>query len=70
LAPARTPKDIVGKLNGEVVRLLRTPTVAERIMREGATPVGSTPEQFSERLRNEIAKWAKVAKQAGLTTAR
>lgn len=69
-APAGTPKDIVAKLNGEIARMLKTPEVVERIAREGATPVGSTPEQFSERVKSEIAKWAKVAKESGLATAK
>jgi tripartite-type tricarboxylate transporter receptor subunit TctC len=67
-APAGTPKEIVGKINAETGRMLAVPEVRERIVREGATPVGSSPEQFSERVRNEIAKWAKVIKESGLTT--
>jgi tripartite-type tricarboxylate transporter receptor subunit TctC len=67
-APAGTPKDVVNKINGEIVRMLKTPEVRERIIREGADPVGSTPEQFTDRFKNEIAKWSKVAKQAGLQT--
>ena len=69
-APAGTPKDVVGKINGEVVRMLATPEVRDRIVREGADPVGSTPEQFSERFKAEIAKWAKVAKEAGMQTSK
>lgn len=66
-APAGTPKDIVGKLNGEIVAMLQTPEVQARITREGAVPVGSSPKQWSERFRNEVDKWAKVAKSAGLS---
>jgi tripartite-type tricarboxylate transporter receptor subunit TctC len=40
--------------------------VRARIQKEGANPVGSTPEQFDKRIRNEVAKWAKVVKAAGL----
>ena len=65
-APAGTPKDIVAQLNGEIVAMLKTPEVQARIVREGAVPVGSSPEQWSERFKNEVAKWAKVAKSAGL----
>jgi tripartite-type tricarboxylate transporter receptor subunit TctC len=68
-APAGTPKDIVGKLNGEIVAMLKTPEVHARIVREGAVPVGSSPEQWAERFGNEVAKWAKVAKSAGLAAA-
>jgi tripartite-type tricarboxylate transporter receptor subunit TctC len=67
-APAGTPKEIVDRLNSEIVALVSTPEVQERIKREGAYPIGSTPGQFAERFRNEIAKWAKVAKDSGLAT--
>jgi tripartite-type tricarboxylate transporter receptor subunit TctC len=67
-APAATPKDIVAKLNGEIVALLNEPAVRERIAREGADPIGNSPEQFSQRVRSEVAKWAKVTKDAGLAT--
>jgi tripartite-type tricarboxylate transporter receptor subunit TctC len=65
-APAGTPKDVVAKINGEVVRMLNLPQVQERIRLEGAEPVGSTPEEFTKRVANEIAKWSKVAKAAGI----
>ncbi|MEI8152362.1 MAG: tripartite tricarboxylate transporter substrate binding protein [Hyphomicrobiales bacterium] len=68
-APAGTPKDIIDKLNGEIVAMLGTPEVQARITREGAIPIGSSPEQWSERFRNEVAKWARVAKSAGLSPA-
>jgi tripartite-type tricarboxylate transporter receptor subunit TctC len=68
-APAGTPKDIIVTLNREIVAMLKTPEVQARIIREGAIPVGSSPEQWSERFRNEVAKWDKVAKSAGLATA-
>jgi tripartite-type tricarboxylate transporter receptor subunit TctC len=68
-APAGTPKDIIGKLNGEIVAMLKTPEVQARIVREGAIPVGSSPEQWSERFKNEVAKWGKVARSAGLAAA-
>ena len=67
-APAGTPKEIVDRLNREIVALISTPEVQERIKREGAHPIGSTPEQFAARFRNEVAKWAKVAKDSGLAT--
>lgn len=66
-APAGTPGDVVGKISGELVRMLHSPEVQARIRREGAEPVGSTPAQFTARVKSEIEKWAKVAKAAGLT---
>ena len=67
-APAGTPKDIVGKLNREIVAMLNTPDVHARITKEGAIPIGSSPEEFSARFRNEVDKWAKVVQSAGLAT--
>jgi tripartite-type tricarboxylate transporter receptor subunit TctC len=67
--PTGTPKDVVKTLNGEIVTMLKTPAVDARIRREGAIPIGSTPEQFAQRFKNEVEKWAKVAKSAGLAGA-
>jgi len=64
-APAGTPKDIIGKIHGVVTRSLRTPEMIERLSTQGAQPVGNTPEEFTEFLRVEIAKWAKVVKASG-----
>ncbi len=69
-APAGTPKEIIGKINGEVVQMLNTPDVRARMAREGADPVGSTPEQFAVRVKGELEKWAKVAKASGMPTAK
>ena len=66
-APAGTPKEIVEKLNGEIVAMLNAPEVQARITREGAVPIGSSSEQWSARFKNEVDKWAKVAKSAGLS---
>jgi tripartite-type tricarboxylate transporter receptor subunit TctC len=66
LAPAGTPPTVIAKINGELVDLLKTPAMRERMAREGADPVGSTPQQFGERVKSEVDKWAKVAKAAGL----
>jgi tripartite-type tricarboxylate transporter receptor subunit TctC len=65
-APAGTPKDVVSKINGEIVRMLNTPEVRERMAKEGADPVGSTPEAFTKRLASEMAKWSKVVKETGM----
>jgi tripartite-type tricarboxylate transporter receptor subunit TctC len=65
-APAGTPKDIVAKINAETGRMLATAEVRERIAKEGADPVGSSPAQFGVRIRGEIDKWAKVLKSSGL----
>jgi tripartite-type tricarboxylate transporter receptor subunit TctC len=67
-APAGTPHDIVGKLNSEIIQMLALPEVRERISKEGADPVGSTPAEFTERFRNEVIKWAKVVRDSGLAS--
>ena len=65
-APARTPRPIVDRLNGDIVRALNTPELRERIQGMGADPVGNTPEQYTVFVQNEIAKWGKVIKAAGI----
>jgi tripartite-type tricarboxylate transporter receptor subunit TctC len=65
-APAGTPKDVVVKINGELVRMLNVPDVRRRISQEGADPVGSTPGAFANRVKNEITKWTKVIKTSGI----
>ena len=64
-APARTPADVVTKLNREIVRILASPDVRQRLMSEGAEPIGSAPGQFDAYVNAEIAKWAKVVKESG-----
>jgi tripartite-type tricarboxylate transporter receptor subunit TctC len=65
LAPAGTPKEIVTKLNKEVVRILKTPDVKERLLAQGAEPVGNSPEQFAGHIKAEIVKWRKVVEVSG-----
>ncbi len=66
LAPAQTPKDIVNRLHGEMVRILQQPDIRERLAGDGADPVGDTPEQFARFIQSELAKWEKVARNAGI----
>jgi tripartite-type tricarboxylate transporter receptor subunit TctC len=68
-APAGTPKDVIAKINGELVRMVNAPEVRARMAQEGADPVGSSPDHFAARVRSEIAKWSKVIKAAGIATA-
>ena len=65
VAPAATPREIVAKLNREVVRILALPDVRERISGFGADVVTNTPEEFDHFNRAQIAKWAKVVKFSG-----
>ncbi len=66
VAPANTPKDIVNKLSRETARILKLQDVSARLADLGAEPVGGTPEQFSAHIKAEIAKWAKVIKDANV----
>lgn len=66
LAPAGTPAAIIGKLNAEFVKTLRSRDVLDRLAPDGGEPVGSTPEQFRDHLAKEIARWRKVVKDAGI----
>jgi tripartite-type tricarboxylate transporter receptor subunit TctC len=65
-APAGTPDAIVSKLSAEIVAAVSTPEIREFILREGAEPVGSSPREFGVYLRNEIARYTKVARAADL----
>jgi tripartite-type tricarboxylate transporter receptor subunit TctC len=66
LAPAGTPREIVTRLHGEIVRVLQVADVRQRLLQDGAEPVGSTPEEFGAFIRAETAKWAKVARDIGI----
>ena len=65
LAPAGTPRDIVMKLNAEIVKSLRTDEMKKRIASDGGEVIGSTPEEFTAVMKTDIAKWAKVVKTSG-----
>ncbi len=66
VAPAGTPKPIVEKLATETQRILKLPDVNERLSALGAEPVGDSPTQFAAHITSEIAKWAKVIKDANV----
>jgi tripartite-type tricarboxylate transporter receptor subunit TctC len=65
LAPARTPPAIVDRLHRELIAILKTPEISDRLTREGAEPVGNSPAEFTAFLKTDIARWAKVIKTAG-----
>jgi tripartite-type tricarboxylate transporter receptor subunit TctC len=66
LAPAQTPPDIVAKLHAEIARILQLPEVKDRLLGDGADPVANTPDEFARFIRDETAKWAQVARDAGI----
>jgi len=65
LAPARTPRPVVERINGEVVRILRQPEVDGRLTAMGIEIVGSSPDDLARHIRAETPKWARVVKQSG-----
>ena len=65
-APAKTPRAIIDRLHAETVRALNSPEVRERLLGLGADPAGNTPEQYTAFMKNEIAKWERVIKAAGI----
>ena len=66
LAPAGTPRDIIARLNTEIVKVLNAPEVKDRFAKQGVEVRTSTPEQFGEFLRAEVSRWAKVVQDANI----
>jgi tripartite-type tricarboxylate transporter receptor subunit TctC len=66
LAPAGTPADVVRKISADVNRVLAMPEVKEKLVALGAEPAGNTPEQFTQFIRIDQAKWAKLIKERGI----
>lgn len=66
LAPGKTPRPVVARLNKEVTGILQMPEIKARLSGDGSEPVGSTSEAFAAHIQSEIAKWAKVVKEAGI----
>jgi tripartite-type tricarboxylate transporter receptor subunit TctC len=66
LAPAKTPRAIIEKLNAEIVHILHSPDVQGRLAADGSEAVGNTPEQFGAHIKSEVAKWAKVINEASI----
>lgn len=67
VAPAATPRAIVAKASADMAAIIKSPDFAEQLQGMGVEAVGSTPEQFDELIRTDIAKWAPVVKASGAT---
>ena len=65
-APAGTPRSIVNRINAEVNRLLAQPEVRERLLALGVVPFTGKPEALGDYLKFEVARWAKVIREAGI----
>jgi tripartite-type tricarboxylate transporter receptor subunit TctC len=66
LAPAGTPRDIVSLLSRQMQTAVNKPELRERFTQLGIDPAGTTPEQFSKFLRDEVDKWGKVIRAANV----
>jgi tripartite-type tricarboxylate transporter receptor subunit TctC len=65
LAPTGTPREIVAALSGAIAKAARTPDVRQRLLDQGAEPVGNTPEEFTKLVREELTRWAEVVRVSG-----
>ncbi len=66
LAPAKTPQPVVARLQKELAAVLAEPDMRERYATLGIEPVANSPEQFTEQIRADLARWEKVVRQAGI----
>jgi tripartite-type tricarboxylate transporter receptor subunit TctC len=64
-APIATPKDVVNTLAGAIAKAARSPDTRQRLLDQGAEPVGSTPEEFTKIMKDEIVRWAEVVRVSG-----
>jgi tripartite-type tricarboxylate transporter receptor subunit TctC len=63
-APARTPPEVIARISADVLKVIRSPELIERLKVEGSDPVGNSPQQFAAFLREETARWSEVIKFA------
>ena len=66
LAPAGTPREIVATLAAAITRAARSPDIRQKLIEQGAEPVGNSPEEFAALLRDEVARWREVVRVAGI----
>jgi tripartite-type tricarboxylate transporter receptor subunit TctC len=65
IGPAKMPESVIAKLHAELVKILNSPDVRERIVLDGSEPVGNSPEAFRQFMLADAAKWAKLVKESG-----
>jgi tripartite-type tricarboxylate transporter receptor subunit TctC len=61
------PKAVTEKISGDIAHVLAMPEIRAKFIEQGAEPVGSTPREFGQYMKNETVKWAKVVKISGAT---
>ena len=66
LAPAKTPRPIIARLNAESARIVSSPQMKTLMLREGLDAVGNSPDEFAAIIKTEVAKWMKLVKAAGI----
>ena len=66
VAPAKTPREVIARLNREIVKTLRDPETHEQILNQGEEPTPSTPEELAKHMAREYATWGKVIREAGI----
>jgi tripartite-type tricarboxylate transporter receptor subunit TctC len=67
LAPAKTPPEVIARLNAEITKALAAPDVRTKLAVQGADPLGSTPTEYGQYIRSEIERFANVIRQSGVT---
>jgi tripartite-type tricarboxylate transporter receptor subunit TctC len=67
VAPAGTPKDIIARLNAEAVKALADPDVREKLALQGLTPRGSSPEELRKTTADQLARYGRLFRQAGIS---
>jgi len=66
VAPAGLPKDVLAKLHGAIVAVVRSPEITKRLAEDGSNPVANTPDEYRALIRKETAKWTQIVKAAGI----
>ena len=66
IGPASMPRDIVNRLNKEIVETLKQKDVIDRMLSEGTVPTPSSPDEFLAYMKSELKKWGEVVKLAGI----
>ena len=67
MAPAATPKDIVTRLNAEIVKIVNAPDFRKKMEEIGAEPIGDTPQQMAKQIKDDTERFAKLVKEANVT---
>jgi tripartite-type tricarboxylate transporter receptor subunit TctC len=67
LATARVPQPVIARLNAEAIKAAHSQDVKTVLIRDGLEATGTTPAEYAQLIRTEVAKWLKVAKAAGIT---